>query len=376
MPMIERPRISRAKRWMTLGAACLLWGTAQAAVLNPTQDLPYPAGTPTVTAMRETTPVQDAEDAADDPAIWVNRADPANSAIIGTDKKGGLYVYDLQGKPLQFLPNGRMNNVDLREGFNLGGKPVILVTASDRTNQAIAILTLDPTTRQLTDVADGLQASNLSDPYGLCMYRSRRTGDVYVFVNDPTGLVRQWRLVATPTGKVRAEVVRSFAFNTQVEGCVADDETGALYVAEEEVALWRLGAEPTSGDRRTLVAAIKDNPRLKGDLEGIGLYRQPGGRGYLVLSSQGDNTYALFERQGRNRYVGSFAIAPNVAAGIDGVSETDGLDVTSGPLPGFPDGLLVTQDGYNVTPSENQNFKLVSWGDVIRAVELKSARRP
>lgn len=337
---------------------------------RPTDDLPYPAGTRTVTPTLETTPVADADDAADDPAIWVDRANPANSVVIGTNKRGGLYVYDLQGKVLQYVPNGRMNNVDLREGFMLGGRPVILVTASDRTNKAIAILALDPATRRLTDVADGIQKSDLSDPYGLCMYRSRRNGETYVFVNDPTGLVRQWRLVATPAGKVRAEVVRSFAFNSQVEGCVVDDERGLLYVGEEDVALWRMKADPSAGDAKTLVAAVKDNPALKDDLEGVGLYAGPGGRGYLVVSSQGNNTYAVFDRKGSNRYIGSFAIAPN-GGGVDGVSETDGLDVTSGSLPGYPDGLLVTQDGYNVHPSENQNFKFVSWRSVMEQLGLR-----
>jgi 3-phytase len=349
----------------------LAWSfSAAAAALHPTADLPPPPGTPTVTPVLETAPVENGGDAADDPAIWVNPKDPARSAVIGTDKKGGLYVYDLAGRPLQYVANGRMNNVDLRAGFRLAGRDVVLVTASDRTRKAVAILALDPETRRLTDVADGVQETELSDPYGLCMYRSRRSGETYVFVNDPTGQVRQWRLVATPAGKVRAEVVRSFALNSQVEGCVADDETGALYIGEEDVALWRFSAEPKGGDARRTVVRVKDNPQLKDDLEGVGLWAGKGGSGYLVVSSQGNNTYAVFERQGRNRYVGSFAIGPDPAKGIDGVSETDGLDVTSAALPGYPAGLLVTQDGYNVSPSENQNFKFVSWSDIAGKLGL------
>lgn len=363
---------SHRRLWCAaLSAMSALAFQAAGAELHPTQDLPFPPGTPAVTASVETTPVADADDAADDPAIWVDRKDAARSVIIATNKRAGLYVYDLAGKVLQTLPDGRMNNVDLREGFMLAGKEVVLVTASDRTHKAIAIYALDPATRMLTSVAAGLQETDLSDPYGLCMYRGRRTGETYVFINDPTGLVRQWRLVATPEGKVRAEVVRSFAFNSQVEGCVADDAKGVLYVGEEDVALWKLGAEPTASERKTLVAAVKDNPALKDDLEGVGLVAQPGGRGYLVVSSQGNNTYAVFDRGGRNRYRGSFAVASNAAAGIDAVSETDGLDVVYGALPGYPDGLFVTQDGYNVSPAENQNFKLVSWGAVAERLKLR-----
>ncbi|MFT4253359.1 MAG: phytase [Caulobacter sp.] len=349
------------------------WRDVTAALnLAPGQDGP-PAGASKlalVHATMETEPVEHDGDAADDPAIYVHPTDPAKSAIIGTDKKGGLSVYDLSGKRLQHLPDGKMNNVDLRHGFKLGGRSVTLVAASDRTRKAIALYTIDPDTRLLTNVADGVQASGLSDPYGLCMYRDRK-GGTFVFVGDPDGLVRQWKLVAQTSGKVRALPVRDVKFDTQTEGCVADDETGVLYVAEEDVALWRLGADPASGQARKAVARVADNPALKDDLEGVGLYAQPGGKGYLVVSSQGDNTYAVFRREGDNAYVGSFAVTADGASGIDGVSETDGLDVTSASLgAGLEGGAFVAQDGRNVSPPENQNFKLVPWSAIAERLGL------
>ena len=38
---------------------------------------------------------------SDDPAIWVDRKNPANSLVLGTDKDadGALYVFGLDGKP-------------------------------------------------------------------------------------------------------------------------------------------------------------------------------------------------------------------------------------------------------------------------------------
>lgn len=317
-----------------------------------------------VHATMETEPVDHDGDAADDPAIWVHPTDPGKSAIIATDKKGGLAVYDLSGKRLQFLPDGKMNNVDLRGGFKLGGKTVTLIAASDRTHKSIALYTIDPDTRLLTNVADDVQPTNLSDPYGLCMYRDRK-GGTFVFISDPDGLVRQWKLTATPAGKVRAEAVRDLRFDTQTEGCVADDETGALYVAEEDVALWRLGADAKAGSVKKAVARVADNPALKDDLEGIGLYAQGGGKGFLVLSSQGDNTYAVFRREGDNAYVGSFAVTADGGKAIDGISETDGLDVTSASLgAGLEGGAFVAQDGRNISPPEHQNFKLVPWSAI------------
>ncbi|MDG2531609.1 phytase [Caulobacter endophyticus] len=328
-------------------------------------------GFATVQPTMETRPVDHDGDAADDPAIWANPADPAKSAIIATDKKGGLLVYDLSGQPLQYLADGKMNNVDLRAGFKLAGRETILVAASDRTHKSIALYTLDPATRQLTSVADGVQATGLSDPYGLCMYRGRK-GATYVFVGDPDGLVRQWKLVAQANGKVRAVAVRDVKFDTQTEGCVADDETGALYLAEEDVALWKLGAEPTDRKAPNAVDRVASNPALKDDLEGVGLYRQAGGKGYLVVSSQGNNSYAVYRREGDNAYVGSFSVTADGAKGIDGISETDGLDVTSASLgEGLEAGAFVAQDGRNVFPPEHQNFKLVPWSAIAGALGLK-----
>ena len=57
---------------------------------------------------------------------------------------------------------------------------------------------------------------------------------------------------------------------------------------------------------------------------------------------------------------------------MDGVSETDGLDVTGANLgPRYPDGLLVVQDGRNLSPRERQNYKYVSWRAIEEALGIK-----
>ena len=326
----------------------------------------------TVTARVESAPAGSFGDAADDPAIWANPADPAKSLVVATDKKAGLYVYDMQGKVVQFRADGKMNNVDLRAGFALGGEQVVLVTASNRTDQSIAIYRLDTDKGELVDVADGKQPTGLGDPYGLCMYRSPRDGATYVFINGDDTRQRQWRLVDAGNGKVRAEHVRDMDFDSQTEGCVADDANANLFVNEEDVALWKLSAEPDGGTDKVAVARVADNPALKDDLEGMSLYDLGNGRGYIVLSSQGNDTYAVYDRQGDHAYRGSFAVVADPARGIDGISETDGLDVSSGNLgPGFEHGAMVAQDGRNVMPMENQNYKYVSWDDIARALGLE-----
>lgn len=310
-------------------------------------------------------------DAADDPAIWLHPEDASQSLVIGTNKQAGLHVYDLDGKTLQVLPDGKMNNVDLRYDFPLGGEKVTLVAASNRSNDSIAVYRIDAAGRRLVDAAAGVLPTGFHDPYGLCMYRSKISGDYFVFVNESErGTFRQWRLSDDGNGRVAAEQMREFVVGTQAEGCVADDESGFLYVAEEDVGLWKYAAEPDGGDTRRSIDNTDDG-RLTDDVEGLALWNGPDGKGYLVVSNQGADNYALYHRDGDNAYAGHFHIVANAAAGIDGASETDGLDVSSAALgPAFPDGLLVVQDGRNIAPEEPQNFKFVSWTDVALALKL------
>lgn len=327
-------------------------------------------GAITVSATVETEPVSGHGDAADDPAIWVHPTQPELSLIIGTQKKLGINVYDLSGALVQSLPDGRLNNADLRYGFVLDGEPVDILTASNRTTDSISIYAVDPQRRELVNVADGVIPTGMADPYGLCMYRSAITGNTFVFVNDTDGVMKQWQLQDNGNGKVGAQLVREFSFDSQTEGCVADDETGMLYVGEEDVAIWKMSAEPDAGESRSQVDTAA-NGNLTDDVEGLAMYYGPGGSGYLVASNQGADNYALYEREGNNRFLGIFHIVADEETGIDGASETDGLDVTSVNLgPAFPNGVLVVQDGRNITPDERQNFKLVPWERVAEAFGL------
>ena len=236
------------------------------AALSTALGLPSAAAPAAPDAPKVVRPVVETEviptwgDSADDPAIWVHPGDAAQSLVIGTGKKSGLYVFDLEGRTLQVLEDGRMNNVDVRDGFALGGETVPIVAASNRSNDSIALYRIDPDTRQLIDVADGVLTTGFGDPYGLCLYRSRVDGAHYVFVNDGgNGNVRQWRLADNGKGRVWAELVREFAVGSQAEGCVADDLHGTLYVAEEDVGLWKYSAEPDGGDARSAIDTTGDD---------------------------------------------------------------------------------------------------------------------
>lgn len=317
----------------------------------------------------ETAPVYGSGDVADDPAIWIHPANTSLSIIIGVSKntKGGLHVYDLKGIHIQFVQFSGINNVDLRYNFPLGGKKAALVTASNLKNNSIAVYKVNPSTRQLENVAVRTIKTNFADGmiYGLCMYHSRKTRKFYSIVNDNKGNVEQWELYDNGGGKVDAKKVRSFNVGSTTEGCVADDELAQLYISEENVGIWKYGAEPEDVKARTLVDRCGGGGHLKADVEGLTIYYTREGTGYLIASSQGDNTFAIYERQGKNKYIGTFRISAD--GSIDGCSATDGIDVTNANLgTTFPKGLFVAHDSEN-SGGCTSNYKLVPWDSIAKA---------
>lgn len=322
-----------------------------------------------VTASIETEPTPQGknDDSADDPAIWIHPENIEKSVIIGTDKKGGLATYDLTGKQLNYYSVGDMNNCDLRTGFPLNGDTIGILAASNRTMQSLSLFTITEN-GELDSIHSRIIQSKMSDEvYGLCMYRSKKTGLFYVFVNGKSGEVEQYELTAAEN-KVDAKLVRSFKLGTQTEGMVADDETGILYIGEEKAGIWKFDAKPDGSTEGKLIPkSSEENPNIKYDVEGLAIYTTDSVNGYLVASSQGNFSYAIFERQGENNYLGSFRITNGA---FDGVEETDGLDITTVALPGFPEGMLVVQDGFNYDgrKKKSQNYKYISWDEVGKLI--------
>lgn len=309
-----------------------------------------------VTAAVETAPVGTADaDAADDPAIWRNAADPAASLIVATDKKAGLHVYGLDGQPKSFLEGGLLNNVDLMELAD----GTVLVAASERTDPAnakVALFTLDTASGSLTrvsafDVGPG-------EGYGICMGPGRDGADAMIYspVKDGSlhGQALRWN-----GGRPAVETVFREQLASQPEGCVVDARDGTLYVGEEMAGIWRFRRGQGPGE---LVASV-DNAMLVADVEGLAIAPEGADGGLLIASSQGDNAYAMFRLPGMEP-VGRFRI---VAGALGGAEETDGIELKLGDFGrDFPAGLFIAQDGMNEPAA--QNFKLVRWDAVLEAL--------
>jgi 3-phytase len=167
--------------------------------------------------------------------------------------------------------------------------------------------------------------------------------------------VVQWEVSGDKKGKLKLKEVRRFDVGTQVEGCVSDDHFQAFYIGEEEVGIWRYGAEPSAGETRVLIDSTGARGNLVSDVEGLALYRIGKKHGYLVASSQGENAFNIYNRE-NGAYVGKF----NISYQGKMVEDCDGIEITSHYLsPNYPVGMIVVQDG-NPT-NERQSFKMARW---------------
>ena len=214
----------------------------------------------------ETTSVPSSGDAADDPAIWVHPSDPESSLILGTNKQKGLEVYNLDGKRVQSLDVGNLNNVDLRQGVSWGVNVMDIAVATNRSTNSLSLFSIDRESGVVEHLTDESIALDLPTPYGVCLYKVRES--LFAFVNDKNGTFEQWELKPGGTSKK----ARSFSVDSQPEGCVVDDATQTIYYGEEEFGIWKRHAGPLQNSEATLVESISDSA-LVADVEGVSIYR-------------------------------------------------------------------------------------------------------
>jgi 3-phytase len=362
------------------GAACLFPLTLAAQV-------------PVLDATTETTAIPAGLSDSDDAAIWAHPKEPKKSIILGTSKydeagQGGLGVYALDGRELQFFSGSKLNSVDILDD---------LAVATNRSDNAL----------DLYRIQDGrvsfLKRTYLQDaqgqtfePYGLCLapgddksvriYLPTKTGVLYEYTltkKTKLALNSTYDLAAAVTLEQDAfmqsvvtketiaegeedELEENLAERFILEGCVQDPRTGMLYIGMENLGIWRLKGKkaelviPVQGSWTDLDSWAKPGvPRVTDDIEGMDIVSHEG-RSYLLFSSQGLSEFTLYDVD-RLQWRGNFQIRLNAK---DPVTLTDGLAVKSGYLgPRYPKGVLVVHDDENTDKDGNiepANYKIVS----------------
>jgi 3-phytase len=306
---------------------------------------------------------------ADDPAIWIHPNTPAKSVVIGTDKEteGGLYVWDMNGKQIQYVPLGRPNNVDLRYGMKVGGQLIDIAVTNSRSNpKQIKVYKINSDDGTLTDIttASGILTPELADPYGLCLYQRKSDGAMFVIESTQEGATKnlhQYRLEDDGAGKVKGTYVRAFGNNTikqYVEGLVADDELGYVYASDETNAVRKYYADRDL-NKDDQIVAFATGDGISGDREGLAIYKCADKTGYLLLSNQSGTNVKVYRREGEGGDPHQHTLLTTIKT--NGSSSTDGLDVTNRPTSSqFSKGFLVTHN------SPGSQFKLYAWEDIAQ----------
>lgn len=303
---------------------------------------------------------------SDDPAIWINKADPSKSLVIGTDKAedGALYVFDLKGKIIPGLVVRnikRPNNVDVAYGLMLNGHPVDFAVASERMTGKLRFFSL-PDMKPIDDggvpVFEGETGEQFRDLMGIAVYTSPE-GKHYAIAgrkNGPTdgGYLWQYELSDNGQGKVKATLVRKFgkySGKKEIEAIAVDNELGYIYYSDEQFGVRKYYADPAKGDSELAVFA---KTGFTEDHEGISIYKTAPGKGYLLVSDQGANKFQVFKREGNNDFVKAVTVA---------ASHSDGSDMVSTPLDStFKHGLFVVM-------SDDKTFHYYRWEDVEKALQ-------
>ena len=330
----------------------------------------------------ETPQVISKGDAADDPAIWLNQTNPSKSLIFGTDKRSGIYTYNLNGDKINYVELGDINNIDTRtinvtddDGLELG--PYSFIFASNRT-----LNTLDVWVFSDDNINLALKNNNFALPkepyirsksnvevYGVCGGYDSTFGLIAFLTADGSSDVELWSY-----NSLGLTLLTTFknANAIQSEGCVYDDENRTLFISEEQDR-GILRAYIINDELDFNSPSVIDNRSglINGDPEGVTLYKTSKKEGYVIVSSQGDDTFNLYNRLSPHEYIGSFKIGHS--KDIDGVTDTDGISAINFNLnKDFSSGLFVAQDGTNDGKSKvkRQNFKLVSFEEIIKSLDL------
>ncbi len=325
---------------------------------------------PCAKAVSQPVPVNEVQDAA----IWLHPTEPAKSLLFITNEKRGLEVHNLDGLLIKHVDNGiEPCYVDVLYEYPAAGKPVDLAVVSCMAPDfaGVRAYRIDPDRRKLFDATAGpaIKVFDGLAPVGLCAYHSRKTGQCYFFVTLREGKVEQHELLVTPEGRFTSRLVRAFTLGGEVKSCIADDEMGFVYVAEDDVGIWRFPAEPQEKPEGKCVIRVGENGLIP-NAKGPAIYGAAGGRGYIIVVSQGPKgghtCVKVYQRDGDNAFVLSIEPSP---VGFDRLDHTSGLAVTNQPtIPAFPQGVLALNDQIN--PNASEDFKLYSWSDIAEAGRL------
>lgn len=285
---------------------------------------------------------------SDDPAIWVNKKNPAKSIIFGTNKdetNGGVYAFDLNGKIIEdksLTGLSYPNNVDVEYGFKINDSIFVdILVFTEREKHQIRMFEI-PSMKALDQGGFKVFADETNDelkrPMGISLYKNQLDGSISVIVSRKMGpkqnYLYQYALGTDSLGIATSKLVRkfgTFSGNKEIEAIAVDDQAGLVYYADEGVGIRKYNADPKKGSDQI---SVFGGEYFKDDIEGIAIATFNQDR-YLIVSDQQDNSFNIFDQK-EDRFIKKLNL---------GTKETDGCEVTTAFLGrNFPNGLFVAMN--------------------------------
>lgn len=302
----------------------------------------------------------------DDPAIWIHPTDLSQSLIIGTDKggdagDGALYVFNLNGEEIKdkTVRNiKRPNNVDIAYNLSVDGNKMDIAVCTERNTNSIRVFRL-PDMKPIDNGGIAVfENEALRSPMGVALYTNPMDGKIYAIVGrkaGPTDGSYLWQyLLDSRDGNVTAKLVRKFgnySGKNEIEAIAVDNELGYVYCSDEGVGIRKYYAHPDSSNAELALFGAKE---FTDNQEGISIYKFNDGTGYILVSDQQANKFQVFSREGTKENAHSHPLIKTIWSST---KESDGNDVTSIALPGYPHGLFVAM-------SDDKTFQLYRWEDL------------
>lgn len=308
----------------------------------------------------------------DDPAIWIDRVDPSRSLVLGTDKDvdGALYVFGLDGKVRsERVVRGllRPNNVDIARGVMLGGQPRDVAIVAERFAHRLRVYALpgmEPVDGGGIAVFEGERAR---DVMGVAAWVRPGDGAAFAVVSRSDrfaprdGYLHQYRLFDDGTGTLRGAKVRAFGSwsgRKEIEALSIDAVGGYLFASDETYGLRKYAVDPGVEDADDEISTFGTTGFAR-DHEGSAVLRRPGEPALLLVSDQQAGELRVFALESRP---GEALREPALRGRIRyAATETDGIDLTAEPLPGFPRGLLVAM-------ADDRTFHYYDLGELLDAM--------
>jgi len=309
----------------------------------------------------------------DDPAIWINRANPAESLVLGTDKNidGALLVFGLDGiekKDRSVRGILRPNNVDIAYDIALGEGQADLVVVAERFAHRLRVFRLPDMVAVDGGGIPVFENERARDVMGVALYRRPRDGALFAIVSRSDfgaprqGYLHQYRLVDDGTGQLHGIFVRAFGDWSglkEIEALAVDTEQGFIYASDEMFGVRKYLADPAAEDAEDELTVIGREGFAR-DHEGISIYPTGADTGFVLVSDQQADMFRIFRREGTATDPHAHELVGAVKLSTE---ESDGSDVTAVELPGFPGGLFVAM-------STDRTFQFYAWDDIAEAAGL------